>query len=389
MNKIEDKQLANEMHPLIRDAVENNFYDLDSESFFLQKIIAPIKFSRQRDKIRNGHEDRKILKSYFKHISPTLIPTNQLLQEIKFISEGKNSDLKNEFKNNIHKVFTTKLLMWAINEANEVLTQVLSKGMHEGINDKTHNINDVINNLFIIKNEDKKRVFLAEIYMTKDINNYLLLDKCIALNQNDKKNIIERIIINNTDAMLLNRDVVKEIIIEKVLEKEWGIVDTYMRNLNINKIDFLLDILNESKEETQENINRDKINTAIFKLIDKVLSSKKEDLIDRIIQIKEQQPLLTNNDIYILMIKRMYSYLKKEKAQQYVNKIMEVAKKNGDFEKIKATLFYNTEQYKIESLNIVFNLQEEYLKKEMKEHFMHYLEEKLQPKNGTVKLNKI
>ena len=52
-------------------------------------------------------------------------------------------------------------------------------------------------------------------------------------------------------------------------------------------------------------------------------------------------------------------------------------------------LFANNEKYLIKTLEVEIGLKDDYFKKEMKQHFMGYLQDKLPEKNTTTKPKKI
>lgn len=388
----------NEMHVFIKEALDNNLYGLNAEEFFLEKIILPISQSRSKkstfrttnhNRVEDKNADKDLLKDYFKYISTPLIPTQELLDKINFLTESKNSDLCKELNNNIHKLFSLKFTMWAINNSSHNLSEIIVKAFIKKLNFDHYKMQDIIDNIAIMTNEDKKSLLVSKLYLTTSIASYSLLDKEVPLNAVEKKKVVEEILIKNTSALLLNRDLIKEIFMSKVEKKQWNVIDTYLRSLNINKLDFLLDILLESKKETNDVKEIEKINRAIYQTIDKAFYIKNPETIERAIQIKREIPEITKEDMYILMIKRCYSYLKKEKAQKYFEMIMAVAKENGDREKIKNILFTNQEKYLIKSLDVEIGLKDDYFKKEMKQHFMGYLQDKLPEKNTTTKPKKI
>lgn len=378
-----------EINPIIQEAVKNNFYNLDKESFFIQKIMLPISQSRNKYSFSNKEADKQLLSDYFTTVGSELIPSIELLNEISFITEATNSDLKSEMFNNLNVIFSVKSLMWLINHASKNLSIALSWGMTKKINSNIYNMQEVLDNMHVIDNEEKKKLLLSELYLTKDKASYLLLEKYIPLEISHKKEVVENILIANTDTILLNRELVKEIFMKHVKFVNFGQIDKYIKNLSMNKMDFLLDILIEAKTETQEDVEQKKITTAIYQIIDKALYFKNDDLNNRVIQLKKEQPKLTGDDIYILMIKRFYSYLKKDEAQKFTDKLMTVAKQNGDFNKIKDMLFRDLKNYKIESINREINLDDKYFKIQIKQHFVRYLEEKLPLKNTMSKPKKI
>lgn len=382
------EQKVQEINPLIKEAINNDLYGLNAEDFFVKKILTPIQQSRKSKRIENKSADRDLLKSYFINLSETLIPTESLVKQLEFLSEGRNSDLASEFSNYIHKIFSTKFLLWTINNSSEKLSKILSVAMTKRLNNNQYPIEEIIDNLTILKNEEKKELFLSEIFLTKNINHYVALNKATQLTDKQRHKIIEKILIKNNESILLNRDKIKELIIESINHKRWNIFDTYIRNLSVNKIDYIIDILVESKNESTEK-NKNNYDIGIYKVIDKAIYLRQEELIERVIELKKEQPKLTDFDIYLLMAKRIYSYMKKEQSQDYFRKIVEVAKANNEFEKLKNILFSSTPKYHISNLDLEVNLQDPYFNREMKLYFMTYLDEKLKPKNIYHKPNKI
>lgn len=381
-----DNQL--EKNNLLLEATKNNFYGLNAEDFFIQKIIQPIQYSRQSKRIENKSADRKLLKDYLQEIAVHIIPTNLMLKNLEFLTEAKNSDLASELSSHINKIFSEKFLLWSINNSNPKLSKILSVAMTKKLNGEQYSAKEIIENLSILNKEENKEIFLHEIFMTKNIDQYVELNKSIPLSENDLKKIAEKILIKNNTSILLNRDKIKEVIVETINHKKWSSFDEYIRSLNVSKVDYLVDILIEAKKESEEK-NKKLYDIGIYKIIDKAIYLRNEDLIDRVIDLKKEQPQLTDFDIYLLMAKRVYSYMKKEKAQLYFRKIIEVAKENNEFQKLKDILFSTIPKYHINHLNIEINMQDPYFSKEMKIYFVSYLDEKLKPKNIFHKPNKI
>ena len=379
----------NDMNPLIKQAIENNFYGLNAEDFFIQKILMPIKQSRYTTKISNKVSDRNLLRAYFDSVAEKLIPTKNMLLHMEFISHSKNSDLAAETNTYLYKIFSAKFLLWTIENCNADLAKILSFGLTKHINNKHYDIHEVIDNLSIVKNENNKQILLSEILLTKDLPSYSELKKSLKLTDEQEKNLIENLLKTNNDSILLHRKQIKDIIVQTINYKQYNLFDSQIRILSVNKLDFLLDILLEAKNEATLDKDKDNFTTAIYKLIDKALYTKKEELIDRVLEVKKEQPRITGIDIYALMTKRFYSYMKKEVAQQYFKKLIKVAKANGEFNEVKKILFSNIDKYPIKSLSMDINFQDSYLNKEMKTHFMNYLAEKMPEKNSTTKPMKI
>lgn len=382
------KQIKNETNPLIQEAINNNFYDLNVEDFFIKKIIIPIEQSRKSKRVENKNADRDLLKDYFNQIAEKLIPTDSMIKQLEFLTEGRNSDLASEFFTHIYKLFTPKFLLWTINNSSDKLSKMLSSAMTKSLNNKKYFIEEIIDNLSILKSEEKKEIFFSEIFLTKNINDYVILNKTTQLTDKQTHTIIENILIKNNESILLHRYKIKELIVEAVNHKRWNVFDTYIRNLSVNKIDYIIDILVESKNEATEK-NKNNYDIAIYKVIDKAIYLRKEELIERVIELKKEQPQLTDFDMYLLMAKRIYSYMKKEQSQDYFRKIVAVAKANNEFEKLKDILFSAISKYHIKNLGLEVNLQDPYFSREMKIYFMTYLDEKLKPKNTYHKPSKI
>lgn len=379
----------NQTNSVIEQTIENNFYGLNAEDFFIQKILMPIKQSRYTTKVNNKLSDRSLLRGYFDNVAQQLVPTDIMIQNMEFLAHGKNSDLGAELNTYLHKIFSPKFLLWTIENGNTDLAKLLSFGMTKHINNQHYNIQEVLNNLSIIKNENHKDILLSEILLTKDTQSYALIKKQIKLTEEQEKILIVNILKSNNDSILLHRKEIKEIMVKTVNDKQYNLFDSLIRILSVNKIDFLLDILLEAKKETTIEKEKENFDTAIYKLIDKVLYTKKEELIDRVLDIKKEQPSITGIDMYVLMTKRFYSYMKKEKAQQYFKKLIEVAKTNGEFNELKTIVFSNIDKYNIKSLSVDVNFQDSYLNKEMKMHFMNYLAEKMPEKKSQTKPMKI
>lgn len=379
------------IHPIIKEAIDNNLYGLDAETFFIEKILLPIEQSRnQKPKVKLSHlsiNDREFFNDYLTYLKTPLIPTLQLLEKLEVITSY--SDLQSDFLAQIDKIFTTKFLIWMIANSNEKQAKILSVGMTRKLNLSQYNMNEVIENLHIIKDETRKEIFISEIYLTKNSAYYKILDKHIQLKSDKKGFIVENILIQNNESMILNRDIVKEIIKKKVEKNSWILLDKYITNMGIQKIDFLLDIIIDLRKEAKEENILNNYNKLIYKIYDKGLHSKKTEVIDRLLEIKKEKPDIANTDLYVLIIKRSYLNLKKEKAQEYFLKVLEIAKENNDINELKNVLFTNMDSYKIRALNLNINMKEEYFQKELKTHFKNYLEEKFQPKQITIKPKKI
>ena len=391
MIKKNDEDNNIEINPIIVEAISNDFYGLNAEGFFLEKIIKPINQSRISKWIDNKKADRNLLRSYFNHVSSLLIPTPDFLNKINFITAPQNHDLQKDFLNNLDKIFTTKFLIWCINNAkDDELSSSLSKGMTKRLNDNQYDINEIIDNIHILKDENKKRIFLSEIFLTKNSSYYSQLNKAIDLNENDKLSIVENIFKFNNESIFLNRNEIKKILIEKIKNKSWNQIDKFLHYLTVSKLDFTLDILTELKQEDYEAKNIQDINKMIYLLIDKAIYTRENALIERVIELKEEQPKLTGSDIYLLMATRFYSYLKKDKAQQLLDRIIKISEKNDDFHEVRELLFTNTNKDKPIVVNqIVLPIPTEYFKKEMVNYFNQYLEKKLECKNIKIKKNKI
>ena len=391
MIKKNDEDNNIEINPIIVEAISNDFYGLNAEGFFLEKIIKPINQSRISKWIDNKKADRNLLRSYFNHVSSLLIPTPDFLNKINFITAPQNHDLQKDFLNNLDKIFTTKILIWCINNAkDDELSSSLSKGMTKRLNDNQYDINEIIDNIHILKDENKKRIFLSEIFLTKNSSYYSQLNKAIDLNENDKLSIVENIFKFNNESIFLNRNEIKKILIEKIKNKSWNQIDKFLHYLTVSKLDFTLDILTELKQEDYEAKNIQDINKMIYLLIDKAIYTRENALIERVIELKEEQPKLTGSDIYLLMATRFYSYLKKDKAQQLLDRIIKISEKNDDFHEVRELLFTNTNKDKPIVVNqIVLPIPTEYFKKEMVNYFNQYLEKKLECKNIKIKKNKI
>lgn len=379
----------NVINSQIQEAIDNNFYGLNAEDFFIQKILMPIKQSRYTTKVSNKVSDRNLLRAYFDSVAERLIPTKNMLLHMEFISHSKNNDLAAELKTYLYKIFSPKFLLWTIENSNTDLARLLCVGMTKHINNKHYDIQEVIENLSIVKNENHKQILVSEILLTKDTPSYTALKKSLVLTNEQEKDLIKNLLKSNNDSMLLHRKEIKDIIVQTINYKQYNVFDDQIRILSVNKLDFLLDILLEAKNEAVLDKDKDNFNTAIYKLIDKALYTKKEELIDRVLQIKKEQPRITGIDIYALMTKRFYSYMKKEKAQDYFKKLIKIAKANGEFNEVKKILFSNIDKYSIKSLSIEINFQDSYLNKEMKMHFMNYLADKMPEKNTTAKPIKI
>ena len=270
------------------------------------------------------------------------------------------------------------------------MSSSLSKGMTKRLNDNQYDINEIIDNIHILKDENKKRIFLSEIFLTKNSSYYSQLNKAIDLNENDKLSIVENIFKFNNESIFLNRNEIKKILIEKIKNKSWNQIDKFLHYLTVSKLDFTLDILTELKQEDYEAKNIQDINKMIYLLIDKAIYTRENALIERVIELKEEQPKLTGSDIYLLMATRFYSYLKKDKAQQLLDRIIKISEKNDDFHEVRELLFTNTNKDKPIVVNqIVLPIPTEYFKKEMVNYFNQYLEKKLECKNIKIKKNKI
>lgn len=376
---------------MIQEAIENNLYGLDVETFFIEKIIVTIEQSRnQKTKAKLSHlniNDREFFNDYLVHLKTPLIPTLQMLEKLEVIT--KFSDLQSDFLAQIDKIFTTKNLIWMIANSNEKQAKALSVGMTKKLNLSQYNMIEVIEHLHIIKDEARKELFMSEIYLTKNSAYYNILDKHIQLEPNKKGFIVENILIENNESMIMNRDIVKEIIKKKVEKNSWILLENYITKIGIQKIDFLLDIIIDLRKDTKEENIINNYNKLIYKIYDKGLQSKKTEIIDRLLEIKKEKYDISNIDLYVLIIKRSYSNLKKEKAQEYFLKVLEIAKENNDINELKNILFANMDFYKIVPLNLNINMKEEYFKKELKTHFKNYLEEKLQTKQISIKPKKI
>ena len=101
--------------------------------------------------------------------------------------------------------------MWAINNASPNLSEIIVKSFVKKLNFDHYKIQEIIDNISIMTNEDKKSLLVSKLYLTTSIASYSLLDKEIPLNAIEKKKIAEDILIKNTSALLLNRDLIKEI----------------------------------------------------------------------------------------------------------------------------------------------------------------------------------
>lgn len=374
------------MNNLIQEAIDNNFYGLNAEDFFVQKILEPIESSRMNKRVRSPVDDRELLRLYFNKIAKKLIPTENIIKKLEFLKEEINSDLRSEILNHADKIFSEKFLLWIINNSSKKLAETLSIAMTKKINTNKYSLKEVINNIGILTNEVNKDIFLSEIFLVENLDNYVLLSKLIKIKDIIKSKINENILIKGNDSMLLIKDDLKKLITEVIKNKKWKKLETYIKRLNVNKINYLIDIITESNSEPE---NKKQYDIAIYKIIDRAIILKKEDLINRIIELKKEKPEITELDIYVLIVRRIYGSVKREQSQEFMKKIMEVAKENNDLIELKNILFSSVSKYPIHNLNLELNLDDTYFKNEMKLCLFNYLEENLTSKKIIQKTRKI
>lgn len=292
--------------------------------------------------------------------------------------------MQSELISYVDRIFTPKTLLYAINNSTEKMAKLLSIAMREKIDKSKYNVESMIENVSTLNNEINRAIFIKEITLTQNTSAYIIIEKALNLDKEKKELIVKNILIKNTEAILLNRNIIKKLFMKPISKNHWKTIDTYIENISITKFEFLIDIFKEIRNETDDKDMNEKINKLIYKTIERAMFLKEDALINRVIEMKKEQKDLTQFDMYVLMIKRVYSYFKKEQAQQYVRKILEVANDNGDLENIKNFLFGQEKRYKIEPLDIEVNIGEQYFKNEMKQHFMSYLTYKLPVKNNKV-----
>lgn len=359
---------------------------MPSDDFFLEHVLSPMKEIRNNHSEFNWNEDdeRVFLKEYIEHVKKPWAGTPQLIKSLGFFTQTTRDGLRSDILNGIDKLFTLDSLMSVLN--GKFLIPQLSSGLTKEIDRGAYKIEEVVSKLDGLTKQNKAMV-IEELFMTRNMDNYLFLSKNLPLNETQEKNILEKILIRARPALHLNADKVKNIFFNKIFKNNWKGVDDCIRNLNPQKIELLLNLLVDNKKNYLK--ESEQIDKAIYLIYDKAIYCKDIVLVEKILETKKEHPEWTGQDIYALMAGRFFSYFKKETAQELFKKMAIVAKEVGDLEYVKEIIAGQHPIVNIKAINKTFNFNENYFRHQMKVQMFDYLNETIEKETKVVKKNKI
>ena len=108
----------------------------------------------------------------------------------------------------------------------------------------------VIDNINKIENEELKKKIILELYEIKNINTYQIFEKSFPINVEDKKKIIDKNMKKSNVSILLYRDIVKDLLLDKINRHNLYGYHEYIQSLTEQKFDFFADILIEEYKKT-------------------------------------------------------------------------------------------------------------------------------------------
>lgn len=268
------------------------------------------------------------------------------------------------------------------------MQELFMNAIFKGVNSKKYDIELVINNINKIEDEDLKKKVILELYETKNMNAYQLMEKTFPLSYADKKMIVDENMKKSNLSILFNRDIVKELLLEKVNTNNLSRFHEYISSLTEKKFDFFADILLEEHKRAEVEKQKQSIVSAIFKMADRSYWLRNEELVKRSIDLKKNEGKFLGIDFSLLMILRGFHYLKKDIARKNLDIILELSKEQNEFSELKNIMLSNKEKHYFKDLktDLEFNV---YFKREMKLMFYHMLDDQLEEKNIKTKKIKI
>jgi len=376
------------VHKIVQEGIDNKFYELNDDDYFMKHVLTKLNVSRGNRKIEKKNDDRLLLVSYLKHANHQWIPTEKLIKELEIFINKRNTDLRSDFVNNVQKVLNENFIFWALKNSEGEMQELFMNAIFKGVNSKKYDIELVIDNINKIENEELKKKVILELYETKNITVYQIFEKSFPINVEDKKKIIDKNMKKSNVSILLYRDIVKELLLDKINRHNLYGYHEYIQSLTEQKFDFFADILIEEYKKTNVDKQKQNILSAIFQMADRSYWLRSEDLIKRTIDLQKQEGNILGTDFSLLMILRGFHYLKKDVARKNLDIILELSKEQNEFSELKNIMLSNKEKHYFKDLktDLEFNV---YFKREMKLMFYHMLDDQLEEKNIKTKKIKI